>query len=132
MERVDKLIQTVDVVVGAELGIYEKPAGRPKIVFPKKFGQEEGLLSPGPQLMTGRVYNESTLRALADVYERALGLAHRPPLEKFLAEKDAIFAGEEFPDESKLHLDEAYARPQVRGIPMDRPAVAGYRAGTDG
>jgi hypothetical protein len=53
--------------------------------------------------MIGRLYDESTLLTLADAYERVLGLSERPPLEKFLADKDKFLAGEVFPDENKLY-----------------------------
>ena len=56
-------------------------------------------------MLTGRAYDESTLLALADACQRAIGLKERPPLEKFLAEKDQILKDEEFPDETKLYID---------------------------
>jgi Asp-tRNA(Asn)/Glu-tRNA(Gln) amidotransferase A subunit family amidase len=105
MQRVDKLMQTVDVVLGQELGPYDNLTGHPKIVFPKKFEREDGCLLPRSQIMTGRVYDESTLLALAGACERALGLAQRPPLDQFLADKERILADEEFPDDNKLYVD---------------------------
>ena len=60
---------------------------------------------PKPQLMIGRAYDESTLLTLADACQRAIGLAQRPPLDRFLAQKDEILAGEEFPDENKYYTD---------------------------
>ncbi len=56
-------------------------------------------------MMAGRAYDESTLLALADAYQRAIGLTQRPPLDKFLAEKDQILKDEKFPDENKLYTD---------------------------
>jgi hypothetical protein len=55
--------------------------------------------------MIGRVYDESTMLALAHACQRAIGLARRPPLDQFLAQKDEILAGEEFPDENKYYTD---------------------------
>jgi len=55
--------------------------------------------------MIGRVYDESTLLALAHACQRSIGLARRPPLDQFLARKDEILAGEEFPDENKYYAD---------------------------
>ena len=60
---------------------------------------------PKPQTMIGRVYDESTMLALAHACQRAIGLSRRPPLDQFLAQKDAILAGEEFPDEDKFYTD---------------------------
>ena len=53
----------------------------------------------------GRAYDESTMLAFADAWQRVIGLKERPPLEKFLAEKDQILKDEKFPDESKLYTD---------------------------
>ncbi|MGH7136500.1 MAG: hypothetical protein ACREHD_12225 [Pirellulales bacterium] len=73
--------------------------------MPKKFEEKEGLLLPKPQMMIGRVYDESTLLTLAHACQRAIGLNERPPLDGFLAQKDEILAGEEFPDENKYYTD---------------------------
>jgi hypothetical protein len=79
--------------------------GHPMIVFPKKFEAKDGVLLPKPQMMIGRVYDESTLLALSHACQRAIGLTQRPPLDQFLAQKDEILAGEEFPDENKYYTD---------------------------
>ena len=105
MERYERLMQEIDVYVGNELVLYSNLAGHPQVAFPKKFENDRGFLRPRPQLMAGRAYDESTLLAVADRYQRAIGLKERPPLEKFLAEKDEILKGEKFPDESKLYTD---------------------------
>jgi hypothetical protein len=39
------------------------------------------------------------------VCPRAIGLKQRPPLAQFLAQKDEILAGEEFPDENRYYTD---------------------------
>jgi Asp-tRNA(Asn)/Glu-tRNA(Gln) amidotransferase A subunit family amidase len=105
MERLEKLMQTIDVYSGDELVLYTNLAGHPVVAFPKKFEKEHGYLVPRPQLMAGRAYDESTLLALADAYQRAIGLHERPPLEKFLAEKDQFLKDEKLPDENKLYTD---------------------------
>ncbi len=105
MEQLEKLMQTIDIYFGSELGLYTNLAGHPQVAFPKKFEKDRGFLVPRPQLMAGRAYDESTLLALADAYQRAIGLHERPPLEKFLAEKDQFLKDEKFPDENKLYID---------------------------
>ena len=105
MERLEKLMQTIDIYLGEELGLYTNLAGHPVLVFPKKFEKDQGFLVPRPQFMAGRAYDESTLLALADAYQRAIGLKERPPLEKFLAEKDQFLKDEKLPDENKLYTD---------------------------
>lgn len=74
-------------------------------MLPKKFEAKDGLLLPKPQVMIGRIYDESTLLALACACQRAQGLTERPPLDRFLAQKDEILAGEEFPDENKYYTE---------------------------
>lgn len=115
MQRFDKVMQEVDVFLCDEGSFSEDPGekwdwyvnltGHPMIVLPKKFEAKDGLLAPKPQMMIGRVYDESTLLALAYACQRAIGLAQRPPLDKFLAQKDEILANEEFPDENKYYAD---------------------------
>ena len=105
MERFEKLMQTMDIYLGDELALYTNLAGHPGLAFPKKFEKEDGFLVPRPQLMAGRAYDESTLLTLADAYQRAISLNERPPLEKFLAEKDLFLKDEKLPDENKLYID---------------------------
>ncbi len=82
---------------------YGNMTGYPAITFPRKFEAQDGLPMPKPQTMIGRVYDESTLLALAHTCQRAIRLTQRPPLDQFLAQKDKILAGEEFPDENKYY-----------------------------
>jgi Asp-tRNA(Asn)/Glu-tRNA(Gln) amidotransferase A subunit family amidase len=105
MERLETLMRGIDIYLGAELALYTNLAGHPVVVFPKEFEKDHGFLVPRPQLMAGRAYDESTLLALADAYQRAIGLNERPPLEKFLAEKDQFLKDEKLPDENKLYTD---------------------------
>ncbi|HET6883013.1 MAG TPA: amidase [Pirellulales bacterium] len=115
MQRFDELMQTVDVYLCDESPLGDHPedrwewygnlTGYPKVVFPRKFEEKDGLPLPQPQRMIGRIYDESTLLTLAHACQRAIGLTQRPPLDQFLAQKDEILAGEEFPDESKYYTD---------------------------
>ncbi len=106
MERYERLMQGIDVYlgyVGDEM--YPNLAGYPIAAFPAKFEKDHGFLMPRPQFMVGRAYDESTLLALADAYQRAIGLNERPPLEKFLSDKDQFLKDEKLPDENKLYTD---------------------------
>ena len=105
MERFEKVMQTIDICLGNELTLHVNLAGYPEVAFPKKYEKEKGFLVPRPQLMAGRACDESTLLALTDAYQRAIGLKERPPLEKFLAEKDQFLKDEKLPDETKLYTD---------------------------
>ncbi len=105
MERLENMMQTIDIYFGDELAVYTNLAGHPVLAFPRQFEKEDGFLMPRHQLMVGRAYDESTLLALADAYQQAIGLKERPPLEKFLAEKDQFLKDEKIPDENKLYID---------------------------
>ncbi len=105
MERLEKLMRTIDIYFGTELALYTNLAGHPLITFPAKLDPDKGFRVPRPQWLVGRAYDETTILALADAYQRAIGLKERPPLEKFLAEKDAILKDEKLPDENKLYTD---------------------------
>ncbi len=105
MERLEKLMQTIDIYLGFELGLYTNLAGHPLVAFPARLEENHGSLEPRPEMLVGRAYDESTLLALADAYQRTINLKERPPLDKFLVEKDQFLKGEKFPDESKLYTD---------------------------
>jgi Asp-tRNA(Asn)/Glu-tRNA(Gln) amidotransferase A subunit family amidase len=115
MQRFDKMMQSVDVylcndgILGPEADDrwqwYSNMTGHPMIAFPRGFEATDGFLLPKPQLMIGRVYDESTLLALAHACQEATRLTQRPPLDQFLAQKDEILEGEEFPDENRYYTD---------------------------
>ncbi len=115
LQRFDKMMQAVDVYLCDESSLgddaddrwdwYGNLTGHPMAVLPKTFEAKDGFLMPKPQRMIGRIYDESTLLALAHACQRAMGLTQRPPLDQFLAQKDEILAGEEFPDENKYYTD---------------------------
>jgi hypothetical protein len=105
MECIDEVMQTIDVFLGSDGRTLTNLTGHPKITVPDGYKPADGFLQPQAQTMVGRVYDESTLLALAEAYQRALGLGQRPPLEEYLANKDEFLAGEEIPDENKLYED---------------------------
>jgi Asp-tRNA(Asn)/Glu-tRNA(Gln) amidotransferase A subunit family amidase len=115
MRRFDKLMQAVDVLLcdewipgsdpGERWDWYGNMTGHPMITLPRKFEATDGCLLPKPLSLIGRVYDESTLLALAQACEQSIELSQRPPLDRFLAQKDDILAGEEFPDENKYYTD---------------------------
>ncbi len=97
MQRFDRMMQAVDVFLcndrksGADpdegWDWYANLTGHPMIVVPKKFEAKDGFPLPKPLMMIGRVYDESTLLALADACQRAFGLTQRPPLDQFLRKR---------------------------------------------
>ena len=117
MQRFEKMMQAIDIYLCNESlwagtgepddqwDLYGNLTGHPMLVFPKKFEQKDGFLMPKSEMMIGRLYDESTLLALAHACQRAAGLNQRPPLDQFLAQIDEILAGEEFPDENRYYPD---------------------------
>ena len=107
MQRFDRMMQAVDVylcddqIPGGDPDErwqwYGNMTGHPSVVFPMAFEAKDSFPVPRPQLMIGRIYDESTLLALAHACQRAIGLKQRPPLDRFLRKKDEILAGEEAP-----------------------------------
>jgi Asp-tRNA(Asn)/Glu-tRNA(Gln) amidotransferase A subunit family amidase len=103
MQQVDKIMQQVDVYFNGDGRTLTNLTGHPKVIFPKQLKPSGEFLEPVGQPMIGRLYDESTLLMLASAYQQAMNLTERPPLEKFLADKDKFLAGEVFPDENKLY-----------------------------
>ena len=105
MQRLAKMMESIDVYLGFELALYTNLAGHPSMAFPTKFEKREGCLLPQGQILVGRVYDECTMLAVADACQRVIGLQDRPPLEEFLAQKEELLKNEEFPDETKVYTD---------------------------
>jgi Asp-tRNA(Asn)/Glu-tRNA(Gln) amidotransferase A subunit family amidase len=80
----------VDVYVGSgeDLSITNL-TGHPTVVFPMGFHDHSGRMMPGAVTLTGRLYDEATLMAVACAFQQATGdHRHRPPLEAYLAEEE--------------------------------------------
>lgn len=91
MRAMGRLMETVDLYVGngEDLEITNL-TGHPTAVMPDAFETREGRDAPGSITLTGRLYDESTLLAVASAYQKAAGHhLRRPPLERFLAEEAA-------------------------------------------
>jgi Asp-tRNA(Asn)/Glu-tRNA(Gln) amidotransferase A subunit family amidase len=103
MHQVDEVLQQCDVYLGDDGRSLTSLTGHPKIVIPVEHKPAGDYLRPRPQRLIGRLYDETTLLALAEAYQRAAALTARPPLEKFLPDIKKFHVGEEFPDETKLY-----------------------------
>ncbi|MDR3619758.1 MAG: amidase [Paludisphaera borealis] len=90
MRDMARLFEQVDLFVGwgrPDLTITNL-TGHPSVVFPGGFRDRDGRPAPGSVVLTGRLYDESTILAVAHAYQEATGDHHaRPPLERFLAEE---------------------------------------------
>jgi Asp-tRNA(Asn)/Glu-tRNA(Gln) amidotransferase A subunit family amidase len=88
MHSMAKLMATIDVYVGSGQDlVITNLTGHPTAVFPFGFREREGRTIPGSVSLTGRLFDESTLLAVARAFQDATGdHLRRPPLERYLAE----------------------------------------------
>ena len=91
MRSMDKLMKTIDLYIGSSQDLaITNLTGHPTAVLPEGFQERNGRQIPGSITFTGRLYDETTLLALADAYQKAVGdHLKRPPLEKYLSEQGA-------------------------------------------
>jgi Asp-tRNA(Asn)/Glu-tRNA(Gln) amidotransferase A subunit family amidase len=91
MRSMSRLMESVDLYVGSgDDLVITNLTGHPSVVFPGSLRDMNGRPGPGSITLTGRLYGESTLLAVAHAFQQATG-HHRehPPLERFLAEDKA-------------------------------------------
>ncbi len=88
MRSMARLMETVDLYVGSRPDlVITNLTGHPAVVFPGSLHDINGRPGPRSITLTGRLYGESTLLAVAHAYQQATGHhLQRPPLEQFLAE----------------------------------------------
>jgi Asp-tRNA(Asn)/Glu-tRNA(Gln) amidotransferase A subunit family amidase len=88
MQAMAERMAKVDLYVasGADLPITNL-TGHPSAVFPIGFRDRNGRSRPGSVTLTGRLFEESTLLAVAHAMQQATGdHLRRPPLEQYLTE----------------------------------------------
>lgn len=90
MREMAELMESIDLYVGdAEDLALTNLTGHPTAVLPFGTREIDGKDGPGSVTFTGRLYEESTLLALASAFQRATGdHLRRPPLDEALAEFD--------------------------------------------
>ena len=87
MQAMHERMEIVDLYVssGQVLAITNL-TGHPSVVFPMGFHDRDGRAFPGSVVLTGRLYDESTLLAVARAFQQATGdHLRRPPIERYLA-----------------------------------------------
>jgi Asp-tRNA(Asn)/Glu-tRNA(Gln) amidotransferase A subunit family amidase len=87
MHAMEERMAAVDLYVssGQDLAITNL-TGHPSVVFPMGFRDRNGRDMPGSVVLTGRLYGESTLLAVARAFQHATGdHLKRPPIERYLA-----------------------------------------------
>ena len=88
MRSMAKLMGTVDLYVGGNDLSITNLTGHPTAVLPHGFRDDNGRERPGSITFTGRLYDESTLLAVAVAFQQAVGdHLKRPPLERYLVEE---------------------------------------------
>ncbi len=91
MQAMAERMAAVDLYVGSGLDLpITNLTGHPTVVFPVGFRSRNGRQRPGSVTLTGRLYDESTLLAVAHAFQQATG-DHRqqPPLEDYLVEEES-------------------------------------------
>ncbi len=88
MRSMARVMEKVDLYVGGDDLSLTNLTGHPTVVFPQNFRERDGREMPGSITFTGRLFDETTLLAVACAYQQAVG-AHlrRPPLERYLEEE---------------------------------------------
>jgi Asp-tRNA(Asn)/Glu-tRNA(Gln) amidotransferase A subunit family amidase len=80
-----QVMEQVDLYVGGDDLAIANLTGHPTAVFPDTFREQDGRDRPGSITFTGRLYEETTLLAVAHAFQQAAGLhLRRPPLDKYL------------------------------------------------
>jgi Asp-tRNA(Asn)/Glu-tRNA(Gln) amidotransferase A subunit family amidase len=90
MRAMAERMAAVDVYVGSgqDLSITNL-TGHPTAVFPMGFRDRNGRPMPGSVTLTGRLYDETTLLAVAHAFQQATGdHRKRPALNAYLAEEE--------------------------------------------
>ena len=102
----EKVMKKVDALINANDLVHTNLTGHPSVVFPSEIRERKGKKSVRSVVLTGRLFDESRLLALANAYQSQL-TAHleRPPLDKFLAtfeaDEEAESADQEKVDDKK-------------------------------
>jgi Asp-tRNA(Asn)/Glu-tRNA(Gln) amidotransferase A subunit family amidase len=84
------LMETVDLYVhtGQDL-VVTNLTGHPTVVIPDGFREVEGRRVPFPVMFTGRLFDETTILAVTEAYQRSQAVhLERPPVETFLADQE--------------------------------------------
>jgi Asp-tRNA(Asn)/Glu-tRNA(Gln) amidotransferase A subunit family amidase len=90
MRAMAERMKAVDLYVGSgqDLAITNL-TGHPCVVFPLGFRDRNGRAVPGSVTLTGRLFDETTLLAVARALQQAGGIhLKHPPIEDYLAEEE--------------------------------------------
>jgi Asp-tRNA(Asn)/Glu-tRNA(Gln) amidotransferase A subunit family amidase len=87
MREMQQLMSKVDAYVGGDDLLLTNLTGHPTVVMPNGVRERDGAAVPRSITMTGRLFGETELLALAHAYQRATGHhLRRPPMDKLVPE----------------------------------------------
>jgi Asp-tRNA(Asn)/Glu-tRNA(Gln) amidotransferase A subunit family amidase len=91
IQAMAKRMEAVDLYVGSGQDLpITNLTGHPSVVFPMGSRDRDGRRMPGSVTLTGRLYDEAMLLAVAHAFQQATGdHLRRPPLEVYLAEEQS-------------------------------------------
>lgn len=91
IQEMREVMEDVDLYVGGNDLVICNLTGHPTVVMPNGFRDMNGRKVPGSLTLTGRLYGESDLLAVARAWQNATGHhLHRPPLDQYLQEADEL------------------------------------------
>ena len=106
MEEMKSVMRSVDVIFGPSMMNTTNMTGHPQIVLPNGFREPENSQpkTPTSVTFTGRLYDETTMMAVADAYQKATGHhLNRPPIDDFAGRVDDFNAESDLLDEERLY-----------------------------
>lgn len=106
MEEMKSVMRSVDVIFGPSMMNTTNMTGHPQIVLPNGFREPENSQpkTPTSVTFTGRLYDETTMMAVADAYQKATGHhLNRPPIDDFVGRVDDFNAESDRLDEERLY-----------------------------
>lgn len=87
MEAFESLMSGVDILVNCSDLMQTNLTGHPSVIFPASVEQRDGRFRPQMVTMTGRLFDESRLLAVAAACQRMIGPLAHPPLEEWLEQE---------------------------------------------
>ena len=77
MQEMEQVMKGIDAYVGGDDLMITNLTGHPTVVLPQGMETRDGVERPKMLTMTGQLYGEADLLALADAFQKTAGDAHR-------------------------------------------------------
>jgi len=119
IRQMEELFDQVDLLVNANDLVITNLTGHPSATFPYQYVQRQGKEYPRPCVLTGRLFDEGLLCAVAwSMQQRLDTLGKRPTIDKFLDEQNAAPTE---PDTSEIKPDSEAANPDAAKTEGGKP-----------